>query len=185
MRSRFIFWIAVIFPVIFLLGCENLPFSMPGMKHKSRATWKTRDFPISKDLPTEITLKSKEDLIGNVTLDQRLYDGYQFGNLTFRPRNGTIVRIEKCWEDKLVELTQITWPNGESWLLFVWDHGKDAHLRTISLFDPRIQELFSLELDFGNTEHSETKTVKYRYSWKMSLPIYAKFLNFLEKVKNS
>lgn len=185
-RSLIVFFLILLAGALFLSGCSSpIPLPpMPGLKRQQKATWKTRTFPIRKNGSAEVRFKSKDDLTGTVIFDKSLYDGFELGNLTFSSGKDTVIKRPRSWVGKLVELSEISWPDGERWILFITDHATDPRLRTMSIFEPRSREIFSMELAFEKNDRGEyLDEVRYRYSWKLTFPEFQKYLKFLEKIR--
>ena len=177
-------FIVLIALAVLMSGCDiPLPAIKLPTKAKRKVPWRDHHFAIRSGNRAEIQVKDRNGPPGLVKLFPELIDGFEFGCLEFQSARRLLKKFPSAWQGTLVDASQITWPNGESWVLWAWDVEKHAKLRTISLFLPFSQEVFSCELEFRRTDAGEfTEEVHYCFTWDPGTKSANKYRAFLEAV---
>jgi len=173
---------------VFCCGCVKLPGKFPLLKKKNAPLgWKETSLHFSQHTrKMEFMIRSHQDLSGKVSLFTKLIDGFEFGCLQWLPIAGEKFTWMKCWKDRIVDLAEIRWANDDRWFLFVWESGEKKRLRTIAIFDPRVKEIFAIELEFRENKPEESaEKVSFRFSWNLGFPQFKKYRDFLETIKTA
>jgi hypothetical protein len=172
--------------VALLVGCESIP--LPALKLPTRAKrkipWKDQGVGIRLERQAETRLTDRNDPPEVVKIFPRLIDGLEYGSLEVRSADGVVTEFSGIWQGKLIDVTRIIWPNGESWLLWAWDTDKGGWFRTLSLFLPATREVFSCELEFHKNDSGEfTGQVATCFTWDPGRKILDKYRTFLDEIK--
>jgi len=181
-----------------LAGCDipKIAIPVPSVlkgkpKKKARYPWKERRLPLpALGKPVEVRLSLRGNG-GKVRLWEEAVAGAEIGSLAWEGRDRKKKVWRGVWRPILVDLAEIRWSSGDRWLLFVWDAKEntwdarqDVWYRTISLFDPALQEVFACQLTFRKKDRTFwSRDVDYAFSWNLALVPNAPHRAFLDSIK--